>query len=48
LKTSSNARDAAFVTNQIKFGSKNKKMPALPQLSSNDIGLLVEYVTSLK
>jgi cytochrome c-type biogenesis protein CcmH len=48
LRTSSNARDAAFVTNQIKFGSKNKKMPALSQLSSQDIGLLVKYVTGLK
>jgi cytochrome c-type biogenesis protein CcmH len=48
LRISVNARDAAFVTNQIKFGSKNKKMPALPQLSSADIGLLVKYVTGLK
>jgi cytochrome c-type biogenesis protein CcmH len=48
LRTSSNARDAAFVTNQIKFGSKNKKMPALSQLSVKDIGLLVKYVTTLK
>lgn len=48
LRTSKNARDAAFVTNQIKFGSKNKKMPALTQLSSADIGLLVKYVTALK
>jgi cytochrome c-type biogenesis protein CcmH len=48
LRTSVNARDATFVTNQIKFGSKNKKMPALPQLSSTDIGLLVKYVTGLK
>jgi cytochrome c-type biogenesis protein CcmH len=48
LRTSVNARDAAFVNNQIKFGSKNKKMPALPQLSSADINLLVKYVTALK
>jgi cytochrome c-type biogenesis protein CcmH/NrfG len=48
LRTSVNARDAAFVSNQIKFGSKNKKMPGLPQLSVKDIGLLVKYVTALK
>ncbi len=47
LRTSVNARDAAFVEHQIKFGSKNKKMPALAQLSSADIGLLVKYVTAL-
>ena len=48
LRTSINARDTVFVTNQLKFGSKNKKMPAFAQLSSKDIGLLVKYVTALK
>ncbi len=48
LRTSKNARDAAFVKNQLKFGSRNKKMPAFAQLSANDVQLLVKYVTSLK
>jgi cytochrome c-type biogenesis protein CcmH len=48
LRTSVNAQNAAFIASQIKNGSKNKKMPAFPQLSSQDVALIVKYVTALK
>jgi mono/diheme cytochrome c family protein len=48
LKTSINAKDRAFVTNQITNGSKNAKMPAFTTFSPTELQDLISYVNKLK
>jgi hypothetical protein len=48
LKTSINAKDRAFVTNQITNGSKNAKMPAFTKFSLVELQDLISYVNKLK
>ncbi len=48
LIASSNARSPAFVTRQVKQGSRNGKMPAFPQLSQAQLEAVVKFVTALK
>ena len=48
LRTSTNAKDRAFVTNQIENGSRNAKMPAFKKFSPKELQDLVSYVTHLK
>ena len=48
LKTSPNARDAAFVKLQLENGSKDGQMPAFKQLKTAELAQLVEYVNALK
>jgi mono/diheme cytochrome c family protein len=47
LKTSRNARDAAFVKNQLENGSKDGQMPAFKQLKPTELAQLVKYVNAL-
>ena len=47
LITSKNARDAAFVTRQIREGSRNGKMPA-QRVTPQELEQLVRHVTTLK
>jgi cytochrome c-type biogenesis protein CcmH len=48
LKTSTNARDAAFVKRQLENGSKDGQMPAFKQLKAAELEQLVQYVPALK
>jgi cytochrome c-type biogenesis protein CcmH/NrfG len=48
LKTSANAKDRAFVTNQIMKGSKNAKMPAFTKFNQSELQDLVSYINRLK
>ena len=47
LKTSQNARDAAFVKRQLENGSKDGRMPAFKQLKPSELAQLVKYVNAL-
>jgi cytochrome c-type biogenesis protein CcmH len=48
LRTSANAKSAAFVRRQLENGSKNGQMPAFRQLQPAELEQLVTYVTALK
>jgi mono/diheme cytochrome c family protein len=48
LKTSKNARDAAFIKRQLENGSKDGQMPAFKQLKPAELVQLVQYVNALK
>ena len=48
LKTSSNAKNANFLKNQLANGSSNKKMPAFKQIQGKDLENIIKFVTGLK
>ncbi len=48
LRTSSNARSADFVRQQLANGSKNQKMPAFNSFQGKDLENLIKYVNGLK
>jgi mono/diheme cytochrome c family protein len=48
LKSSSSARDATFIKNQLANGSSNKQMPAFPGIKGAQLEALVKHVQSLK
>lgn len=47
LKSSSRARDAAFIIKQLENGSANKQMPAFPSIKGAELEALVKHVQSL-
>jgi mono/diheme cytochrome c family protein len=48
LKTSSNAKNPAFLKNQLANGSRNKEMPAFKNIQGQDLENLIKFVTGLK
>ena len=48
LKSSSRARDAEFIKNQLANGSFNKEMPAFPGIKGAELEALVKHVQNLK
>jgi mono/diheme cytochrome c family protein len=48
LKTSAEAKDAAFVKQQLENGSKDGRMPAFPRFTAAELGHLIQHVTVLK